>query len=78
MDIKFEHAFKKELFYKIGVGECFAVDINTPDEMFCMKIMGAGDEFDNAVELQSGEILHFDDDEEVVLIDTELKVRLGG
>ena len=77
MDIKFENTFKKELFCNIGVGECFADDLNTPDEMICMKIMGAGDEMDNAVELQSGEVLHFDDDEEVILIDTELKVRLG-
>jgi hypothetical protein len=78
MDIKFENAFKKELFCNIGVGECFAVDLSTPDEMICMRIMGCGDESDNAVELQSGEAVHFDDDEEVILIDAELKVRLGG
>jgi hypothetical protein len=43
-----------------------------------MRIMGCGDELDNAVELQSGEALHFDDDEKVVPIKAELKVRFGG
>ena len=78
MDISFENVVKKELFCNIGVGECFADDLNTLDQIICMKIMGASDEVDNAVDLQSGEILHFDDDEEVVLIDAELKVRLNG
>ena len=78
MDIRFENRFKTELFCNIGVSECFAIDLNTPDEMICMRLMRYGNESDNAVELQSGETVHFDDDEEVILIDAELKVRLGG
>ena len=78
MDIKFEDVIKTELFWNIKAGECFIYSLKTPDQMICMKIMGCGDEADNAVELQSGEALHFDNDEEVVLIDAELKVRLGG
>lgn len=78
MNIKFENVVKTELFCNIGAGECFATDINTPDQLICMKVMGSGDEFDNAVELQSGEIIHFDDGEEVIPIRAELKVRMGG
>jgi len=71
-------AIEREPFDNIEVGECFVVDLDTPDQTICIKIMGAGDELDNAVDLQGGSALHFDDDEEVVPLSAELKVRLGG
>ena len=78
MDVKFENKVKKELFCNIQVGECFVVDLFTPDEMICMRMYQPENSEDNAVELLSGEVYHFDDDEEVVPIKTELTVRLGG
>ncbi len=74
MDIKFENVAKTVLFCNIQIGECFAVDLNTPDEMVCMRIYLDH----NAVELQTGEIVCFTDDDEVVPVEAELKVRLGG
>lgn len=76
MDNKFEITFKKELFYNIGVGECFAVDLSTPDEMICIKAYSSG-YGEIAVNLKSGEVLFPDDDEEVIPIKAELQVRLG-
>jgi len=79
MDVKFENSLKTELFFNIGVGECFAVDLNTPDQMICMKTLD--DPYTgrfNAVELEGGQIFHFEDDEEVIPIKVELKVWLGG
>ncbi len=78
MNVRFENEIKVELFCNIGIGDCFAVDLNTPDQLICMRIMGCGDEWDNAVELQNGEAVHFDDDEKVIPIKAELKVRFGG
>lgn len=78
MNVRFENEVKTELFFNVGVGDCFAVDLNTPDQMICMRITGSGDGLDNAVELQSGEVLHFDDDESVTPIKAVLNVRFGG
>lgn len=74
MDIKFENSLKTELFCNIEVGECFVVDLNTPDQIICMKTFGEV----NAVDLQGGETFHFDDDEEVIPIKVEITARLGG
>lgn len=78
MDIKFENKIKTELFCNIMVGECFAVDLHTPDEIICMKVYDTKDFVKNAVELQSGELYYFDGDEEVIPVNTELTVRLVG
>jgi hypothetical protein len=74
MDIRFENVVKKKFFCNIQVGECFAVDLYTPNAMVCMRICLDH----NAVELQTGEIVCFTDDDEVVPLDAELKVRQGG
>lgn len=79
MDVKFENTVKTELFCNIEVGECFVVDLNTPDQLICMKTFR--DNFSNevnAVDLQCGETFHFDNDEEVIPIKVEITARLGG
>lgn len=74
MDVKFKNSLKTELFCNIEVGECFVVDLNTPDQIICMKTFGEV----NTVDLQGGETFHFDDDEEVIPIKVEITARLGG
>ena len=78
MDVKFENKIRTELFCNIQAGECFATDLNTPDQIICMKVWGDiyGDA--NAVGLEAGTLLYFEDDEIVTPIKTELKVRLDG
>lgn len=79
MKVNFENGVKTELFCNIQAGECFVVDLNTTDQMICMKVWGCNNpQKHNAVDLQGGEIFSFDDDEEVIPIYSELKVRLGG
>ena len=77
MDVKFENNLKTELFCNIEVGECFVVDLNTPDQMICMKAFNGG-YGEIAVDLEGGEILFFDDDEEVIPLKVEIVARLGG
>ena len=74
MNISYENKNKTELFCNILLGECFAVDINTPDQMICMRVWGECDEY-SAVDLESGKFLCFDYNEKVVPIKTELKVK---
>lgn len=79
MDVKFKNVLKTELFCNIQVGECFVVDLNTPDQMICMKTFR--DDFShevNVVDLEGGETFHFDDDEEVIPVKVEITARLGG
>jgi hypothetical protein len=79
MDIKFKNVAKTELFCNIEVGECFVVDFNTPDQIICMKTFEdpvGGDA--NTVDLQTGEVYHFDDDEEVIPLKVQITARLGG
>jgi hypothetical protein len=78
MDIRFENGVKTELFCNVGIGDCFVVDPNTPDQIICMKVYPDTTGKINAVDLEGGELMGFEDDEEVILIDAELKVRLGG
>lgn len=78
MDIEFENEVKTDFFCNIRVGDCFAFGIHTPDEMVCMKIDNSDTYKDNAVDLQNGQTLYFADDDEIILIDAKLKVRLGG
>ena len=42
-------AIEREPFDNIVIGECFVVELDTADQTICMKVMGAGDEMDNAV-----------------------------
>ena len=68
---------KEQMFFNIAVGECFVVDLDTPDQTICMKTF-EGDSASNAVDLQSGETLYFGDGERVIPLKAELKVRLDG
>lgn len=68
---------KEEMFCNITVGECFVVDLGTPDQIICMKTFGDGVD-GSAVDLQGGEVLFFEDAERVVPLEADLKVRLGG
>lgn len=77
MDIRFENNNKTELFCNIEVGECFVVDAHTPDEAVCIKAYSCG-HGEIAVNLNSGVVLFPEDDDEVIPIRTELKVRLDG
>lgn len=74
MKVNFENVAKEELFCNIRVGGCFAVDLNTPDQMICMRIC-----LDHiAIDLQTGKILCFTDEDEVVPLKAEIRARLGG
>lgn len=66
---------KEQFFCNVLVGECFAVDLNTPNQAIYIKIWGGKS---NAADLLTGEAVHFEDNEEVILLEAELKVRLGG
>lgn len=78
MKIIFENEIKPQPFGNIAVGECFIDGLNTSNQIICMKIEGSNNEIDNAVDLEDGEVLSYDYDEEVTPISIEVKVRLGG
>lgn len=79
MDINFEiEGIKTCTFNGVAVNECFAINFGTPDQIICIK---AYDERygEVAMNLENGIILfHLNNDEKVVPLNAELKVRLGG
>ncbi len=78
MKIEFNREkIREEMFCNIAIGECFVVDLDTPDQIICMKTFGDGVD-GSAVDLQGGEVLFFEDAERVIPLDAELKVRPGG
>lgn len=74
MELDFKGIHRTEFFMNIDYGNCFIVMPNTSDQMVCMKVFNERGR-DYAVSVKSGITYNFADNEEVIPIKTELKVK---